>query len=100
MWLLLQRALPALTEQQGALWDGTQPTLARLGFERHSPSLVFPCHALDIPIHHALPCPAGVSDLERALARINAAGAGVGSARDAPHVVLYEDVSKKRVQAS
>lgn len=42
--------------------------------------------------------PADVLDLERSLARINAAGQGVGSARDAPHVVLYEDVAKKRVQ--
>jgi DNA mismatch repair protein MSH6 len=42
---------------------------------------------------------AGVADLERALARLGAAGAGVGSLRDAPRVVLYEDVSKKRVHA-
>ena len=42
---------------------------------------------------------AGLADLERALARINAAGAGVGSARDAPHVILYEDVAKRRVKA-
>ncbi len=41
----------------------------------------------------------GVSDLERALARLGAAGAGVGSERDHPRVVLYEDVSKKRVNA-
>ncbi|KAL4857543.1 DNA mismatch repair protein 6 [Chlorella vulgaris] len=41
----------------------------------------------------------GVSDLERALARITAAGSGVGSARDAPHVILYEDVSKRKVRA-
>ena len=43
--------------------------------------------------------PAGLADLERALARINAAGSGVGSARDAPHVILYEDVAKRRVKA-
>lgn len=42
---------------------------------------------------------AGVSDLERALARLGASGAGVGSLRDAPRVILYENVSKKRVQA-
>ena len=41
----------------------------------------------------------GVSDLERALARLGATGAGVGCARDAAKVVLYEDVSKKRVLA-
>ncbi|KAL4517804.1 hypothetical protein Ndes2526A_g02182 [Nannochloris sp. 'desiccata'] len=41
----------------------------------------------------------GVSDLERALARLGATGAGVGSERDHPRVVLYEDVSKKRVHA-
>ena len=41
----------------------------------------------------------GVSDLERALARLGATGAGLGSLRDDPRVVLYEDVSKKRVQA-
>lgn len=41
----------------------------------------------------------GVSDLERALARLGATGAGLGSMRDDPKVVLYEDVSKKRVQA-
>lgn len=41
----------------------------------------------------------GLADLERSIARLAAAGAGCGSGRDAPHVVLYEDVSKKRVQA-
>lgn len=33
--------------------------------------------------------PAGVLDLERALARLRAAGAGA-TARDAAHIVLYE----------
>ncbi|EFN52031.1 hypothetical protein CHLNCDRAFT_139631 [Chlorella variabilis] len=41
----------------------------------------------------------GVADLERAVARITAAGAGLGSARDAPHVILYEDVARRRVKA-
>jgi len=41
----------------------------------------------------------GLADLERSIARLAAAGAGCGSGRDAPHVVLYEDASKKRVQA-
>ena len=40
----------------------------------------------------------GLADLERALARMNAAGAGVGPARDAPHVILYEDTARRRVQ--
>ena len=41
----------------------------------------------------------GLADLERSIARLAAAGAGCGSGRDAPHVILYEDASKKRVQA-
>ena len=41
----------------------------------------------------------GLSDLERSLARLGAAGAGLGLARDSPKVILYEDVSKKRVHA-
>ena len=58
-------------------------------------SLYAPC-MLSVP-----PAPrlvAGLSDLERALARLTAAGSGHGSAREAPHVVLYEDVARKRVQ--
>eukprot|EP00887_Chlorella_sp_A99_P007330 scaffold2.g7330.t1 len=42
----------------------------------------------------------GLADLERALARLGAAGAGAGPARDAPHVVLYEDTARRRVQAA
>lgn len=42
---------------------------------------------------------AGLADLERSLARLAATGAGLGSARDSPKVILYEDVSKKRVHA-
>lgn len=41
----------------------------------------------------------GLADLERSIARLIAAGSGCGSARDAPHVVLYEDVARKKVQA-
>lgn len=42
---------------------------------------------------------AGTSfDLERAVARLTATGVGVGSARDAPHVVLYEDASGARLK--
>ncbi|KAI8462894.1 MAG: muts domain V-domain-containing protein [Monoraphidium minutum] len=43
---------------------------------------------------------AGVCDMERVLARLaaSAGGEGGGVGREAPHVVLYEDVSKKRVQ--
>ena len=40
-----------------------------------------------------------MSDVERALARLGAAGAGLGAAHDGPRVILYEDVSKKRVNA-
>jgi DNA mismatch repair protein MSH6 len=42
---------------------------------------------------------AGLADLERLLARLGAAGAGAGPAREAPGVVLYEDVAAKRVRA-
>ena len=38
---------------------------------------------------------AGVGDLERSIARLQAAGTG----RDADNVVLYEDVAKRRVTA-
>lgn len=41
----------------------------------------------------------GVADLERALARLGVIGAGLGSLRDSPRVILYEDVAKKRVHA-
>ncbi|KIY92197.1 hypothetical protein MNEG_15766 [Monoraphidium neglectum] len=43
---------------------------------------------------------AGVCDLERALARLaaSAGGEGGGVGREAPHVILYEDVSRKRVK--
>jgi DNA mismatch repair protein MSH6 len=47
---------------------------------------------------------AGTSDLERCLARLAAsvggaaAGDGGGYGRDAAHVVLYEDVAKRRVK--
>jgi DNA mismatch repair protein MSH6 len=42
---------------------------------------------------------AGLSDLERGLARLGAAGAGAGAARDGPTVVLYEDAARRRVRA-
>lgn len=38
---------------------------------------------------------AGVGDLERSIARLQAAGTG----RDADNVVLYEDAAKRRVTA-
>ncbi|KAL0028206.1 hypothetical protein WJX79_001719 [Trebouxia sp. C0005] len=41
----------------------------------------------------------GVGDLERSLARLNAAGLGGGMGRDAMKVVLYEDNAKRRVAA-
>ena len=44
-------------------------------------------------------CCAGVGDLERSLARLNAAGLGGGMGRDAMKVVLYEDNAKRRVAA-
>ncbi len=44
-------------------------------------------------------CYAGVGDLERSLARLNAAGLGGGMGRDAMKVVLYEDNAKRRVAA-
>lgn len=41
-------------------------------------------------------CHAGIGDLERALARLHAAGLGGGMGRDAMQVVLYEDNAKRR----
>ena len=45
------------------------------------------------------PLVAGLGDLERSLARLNAAGVGGGMGRDALQVVLYEDNAKRRVAA-
>jgi len=42
---------------------------------------------------------AGLTDIERAIARLCASGAGVGSLRDCPRVILYEDVSKKKIKS-
>ena len=42
---------------------------------------------------------AGLTDIERAIARLCASGAGVGSLRDSPRVILYEDVSKKKIKS-
>ena len=40
----------------------------------------------------------GIADLERVLTKLCATGAGFGPARDAPRVIIYEDVAKKRVK--
>ena len=40
----------------------------------------------------------GVADLERVLTRLCATGVGFGPERDAPRVIIYEDVAKKRVK--
>lgn len=55
--------------------------------------------ALEGPAARSRASLASSGNLERGIARLVAAGAGVGSARDAPHVVLYEDVAAKRVRA-
>lgn len=48
-----------------------------------------------MPMPHLLP---GVSDLERAVARLHASTVAGAGGRDAAHVVLYEDASKKKVR--
>ncbi len=42
--------------------------------------------------------PPGVSDLERAVARLHASTVAGAGGRDAAHVVLYEDASKRKVR--
>ncbi|KAL6768798.1 MSH6 [Auxenochlorella protothecoides x Auxenochlorella symbiontica] len=41
---------------------------------------------------------AGLGDVQRAVVRLAAAGLGLGPARDAPRVVLYEDTARRRVR--
>jgi hypothetical protein len=48
---------------------------------------------------HALRAHAGISDLERALARLHASTVAGASGRDASNVVLYEDAAKRKVAA-
>jgi DNA mismatch repair protein MSH6 len=42
---------------------------------------------------------AGISDLERAVARLHASTVSGAEGRDAHNVVLYEDAKKRRVRA-
>ncbi|WPT16759.1 DNA mismatch repair protein MSH6 [Picochlorum sp. SENEW3] len=41
----------------------------------------------------------GVTDIERAIVRLCASGLGVGSLRESSRVILYEDVSKKKIKS-
>jgi len=69
-----------------------------LGFRRHH-AIVYTGPALRTRHMRDATCYAGVGDLERSLARLNAAGLGGGMGRDAMKVVLYEDNAKRRVAA-
>ena len=69
-----------------------------LGFRRHH-ATVHTGPALRTRRLRDPTCYAGVGDLERSLARLNAAGLGGGMGRDAMKVVLYEDNAKRRVAA-
>ena len=42
---------------------------------------------------------AGLTDIERAIVRLSASGIGVGPLRESSRVILYEDVSKKKIKA-
>lgn len=42
---------------------------------------------------------AGLTDIERAIIRLCASGIGVGPLRESSRVILYEDVSKKKIKA-
>lgn len=47
--------------------------------------------------HHTRVCYTGVGDVERSVTRLCSGAAGAG--RDAAHVILYEDVGKRKVKA-
>ena len=58
----------------------------------------FPTDTPPTPLPPANP-PSGVSDLERSLARLQSSTVAGAGGRESGHVVLYEDVGKRRVKA-